>query len=447
MKLAVLAAVFAISGGAQTQLTIRQVVEQAVQRYPGVRVSDEQLKAAAEAIALARTAYLPRADVLAQLNRATRNNVFGLLLPQSTLPTISGPPNPENSLTSVWGSAVGFLVTWEPFDFGLRQANVNVAQAGRDHAEAALERSRFDVAVQTADAYLTVLAAQAAQRASEAQRERSRSVGKIVAAQVQADLRPGADDSRARADIAVAETQVIQSEQAVRIARLTLQQFAGSDLAVISDRFSNVPSDLQYLQGIASTPYAKEQRSAVSEAEARRKALDKLWYPRFLLQASSYARGTGANPDGSTGGALSGIGPNIQNWAAGMTVTFPVLEQPSLKIRKRIEDHRVLSESARYDQLLVDLAARRDRAFANLETARRVALQLPVQLEAARAAERQAKARYEAGLANLVEIADAQRLLTQTEIDEALAKLNVWRGLLGVAAADGNLEAFLEQTK
>ena len=108
---------------------------------------------------LARTAYLPRADVLAQLNRATRNNVFGLLLPQSTLPTISGPPNPENDMTNVWGSAVGFLVSWEPFDFGLRRANVEVAEAGRARAQAAVERTRFDVATAAADAYLTLLAA------------------------------------------------------------------------------------------------------------------------------------------------------------------------------------------------------------------------------------------------------------------------------------------------
>ena len=42
-------------------------------------------------IQLARTAYLPRVDALAQVNRATRNNVFGLLLPQGVIPAISGP--------------------------------------------------------------------------------------------------------------------------------------------------------------------------------------------------------------------------------------------------------------------------------------------------------------------------------------------------------------------
>ena len=62
-------------------------------------------------------------DALAQVNRATRNNVFGLLLPQSTIPSISGPVLGTNNLGTAWGSASAVLVTWEPFDFGLRRAN------------------------------------------------------------------------------------------------------------------------------------------------------------------------------------------------------------------------------------------------------------------------------------------------------------------------------------
>ena len=65
--------------------------------------------------------------------RDAKQHLFGLLLPQSTLPTISGPPNPENDMTNVWGSAVGFLVSWEPFDL------VSAAQTCRSPKLAKLE--------------------------------------------------------------------------------------------------------------------------------------------------------------------------------------------------------------------------------------------------------------------------------------------------------------------
>ena len=61
------------------------------------------------------------------------------------------------------------------------------------------------------------------------------------------------------------------------------------------------------------------------------------------------------------------------------------------------------------------------------------------------AAVEQATARYQAGLGNIDEVAEAQRLLTQSEIDDALARLGVWRGLLGVAAAAGDITPFVAE--
>jgi hypothetical protein len=85
-------------------LTLGQAVQQSVEKYPAVRGSLEQVSAAASGINLARTAYLPRADFLGQVNRATHNNVFGLLLPQSVIPSISGP---LDTILSMRGVVIG----------------------------------------------------------------------------------------------------------------------------------------------------------------------------------------------------------------------------------------------------------------------------------------------------------------------------------------------------
>ena len=55
----------------------------------------------------------------------------------------------------------------------------------------------------------------------------------------------------------------------------------------------------------------------------------------------------------------------------------------------------------------------------------------------------QTQARYRAGLGTILEVADAQRQLTQAEIEAALARLAVWRAELAVAYAQGDLEPFL----
>jgi outer membrane protein TolC len=78
-----------------------------------------------------------------------------------------------------------------------------------------------------------------------------------------------------------------------------------------------------------------------------------------------------------------------------------------------------------------------------VQAARAVAVNTPVQLAAARQSEAQATARYQAGLASIVEVADAQSLLAQAEVQDQLARIDVWRALLARAAAQGTLTPFL----
>ena len=436
---------------AYPQLTLDQAVSQAMERYPAVRVSLEEVSAAAAGINLARTSYLPRADFLGQVNRATHNNVFGMLLSQSVISPISGPVLRTNSLENVWGTAVGALVSWEPFDFGLRRANVHVAQLARDRAQAQVAVTRLQAGIAAADAFLTIQAAQQTVLAARAGVERARVFNQSVEALVKNELRPGAEASRTRAELAFAQTQLIQSEQAVEVGRAALGQMLGvrpATIAIQPGPLLQLPPETgNTVLEPAKHPLALAQNAAIEEVKAREKALDRSYFPRFNLQGTAYARGTGVQADGSTGGAGSGLGPNIQNWGFGMSVSFPAFDLPGIRARKEIERYEERAESARYDRILQDLNGEIEKAKAMLEGARRVAQNTPVQLEAARALEQQATARYKAGLETIVEVADAQRLVTQAEIDDALAKLNIWRALLALAAAQGDLGPYLTLTR
>jgi len=436
---AALPALQAQQTAASSSLTVMQAVEDALRNYPSIRVSQEQINAAAAGIRLARTAYLPRVDALAQANRATRNNVFGLLLPQSVIPSMSGPVIGSNNFGTAWGSAVGTLVTWEPFDFGLRRANVEIATAQRTQSEAALKRTQYDVAVATADAYLTLAAAQQTVRAAQAGVDRAETIARTINALANAELRPGADASRAEAELAAARTQLIQTEQAVEVARATVSQFAGVEAAAIAISAPELlrlpPEQTVAPLDPAANPVAVEQNAAVEQAKAQVRALERSYFPRFYVQASGYARGTGAETSGALLGGVNGLAPNVQNYALGFTVSFPVFDLPAIQAREAVQAATVRAQTARYRQIATDLRAEWNRAVAILQGARKVAANTPIQVTAAHAATEQATARYQSGLGNIDEVAEAERLLTQAEIDDALARLGVWRGLLGIAAA------------
>jgi outer membrane protein TolC len=68
-------------------------------------------------------------------------------------------------------------------------------------------------------------------------------------------------------------------------------------------------------------------------------------------------------------------------------------------------------------------------------------------LEAARATERQAAARYQAGLATTLDVADAQRVLAQAELEDVTARLEVRRAMLLLSRATGDLEPFVLEAR
>src|SRR2546421_12526514 len=111
-------------------LSLYDAIQLALKNYPAIKESRARAQAAEEGVGVARTAYLPRLDMLWQENRATTNNVFGLLFPQSTIFSMTGPVLGTRSLgDSVWGSAGAMLVSWEAVGFGQRKGGVDGARA------------------------------------------------------------------------------------------------------------------------------------------------------------------------------------------------------------------------------------------------------------------------------------------------------------------------------
>jgi outer membrane protein TolC len=444
--LALLFSTAAIYAQQSPGLTITQVVQSAVRLYPSIRVTQEQMNAAAAGVRLAQTAYLPRVDTMAQINRATRNTFYGLLLPQSLIPGVDGVH--ADNFGSVWDSGVGILVTWQPFDFGLRAANVAFAAAGHEQAQATVNRTQFDVSVAAADVFLTMVAAQQTAEAARAALESWQTVQKSTQALVSAQLRPGADESRIEAEIALARTQVAQAEQAIAVGQAALAPFAGIAPSQINLTAGKLVTDLPAevpeppLQGSAH-PVALEQNAAVSRLKSQLTTLEKTYYPQFTVQGVAAARGTGMLTDGGRLGGLNGLAPSTPNYGLGLTVTFPVTDRFALREQEAVQSATIRASEAQYSLITTQMQAQFDTALATLAGARRVAANTPAEVSSARVVLQQATARYQSGLAPIDDLAQAERLLVQAQIDDALARLSVWRAKLQVETARGDIQPFL----
>ena len=432
-------------------LTIEAAIKYALAHYPQIRAAIERRTAANGGVNLARTAYLPSANALWQTNRATRNNIFGLLLPQSVVPSISGPVLPTTSNQSVWGSAGGLLVSWEPLDFGYRRAAVDAARAGARVASAEVEISQLDVASAVAGAFISVIDAQQAIRAAQADVDRREVFSRAVHVLVQNQLRPGADASRSDAELAAARIGLIQASATEKVALATLANLLSAtvdsvtlDAGPLLERSPTLPSAVP---NIAANPFASAENARVQQATAQVHVLDRSYYPHFNLQSSVSGRGSGANVDGSVGSGTDGLGLERENWAVCVTASFPMLDFFSIRARKQVASANERAEGARYQQTVQDLSAQVVEARARLEGSIAIAQATPTELQAARDAESQARARYQAALTNVLEVTDAQSLLIRAESDDAISKLNAWRALALLAAAQGDITQFLETVR
>src|SRR5438552_9377928 len=287
---------------ASAPLSLSDAIQLALKNYPAIKESRARAQAAEEGVGVARAAYLPRLDMMWQENRGTTDSVFGWVFPQSPVFSLTGPVLGTRSLgDSVWGSAGAVLLSWEAVDFGQRKAGVDVARAQTSLAKNQTVLTELDVASAAADAFLTVLAAEESVRAARANVDRLQVFASTVRTLVQNQLRPGAEQSRAEAESAVANTQLSQAVQIAEVARASLADAigaAGTSFELAPGSLTAVPQFTIEPADLKTHPAARAGQAALDVVHARQRTLDRAYYPQITLQSAFAGRGSGAEAPG-----------------------------------------------------------------------------------------------------------------------------------------------------
>jgi outer membrane protein len=433
------------------QFTVPEAVDYALAHFPAVQAALEQYNGARAAVGLARTNYLPDLNGVWQVDRGSRESVLGVLLPQypNILTGTQGTVTPHSN-RPFWSSGAGVLLSWEPFDFGYRRAEVRSAFATEQRTQQQVTLTRLGVASAVAEASLALLADQQRVAVSQADLDQRQVFARSVHALVDARLRPGADASRADAEVATARTRLIQAQRDQQVGSIALAQvlgLAGAGVSIQPGLFLQTPPDTSWAEPpVSRNPAALVQLGRVDEEKARIRVLNRAWYPHFSTEALLSGRGSQEESSGANGPASSGLTFSADNWEAAVTAQMDLTAIFAIRERKKMEVANRRRQEQLYTQTLQAITTQQQTALADLDGARRVARNTPVELEASRQGEIQAAARFRAGLATSVDVAAAQDLLAQAEMDDSLARLGIWRALAELAAANGDLTPFLTMT-
>jgi outer membrane protein TolC len=356
--------------------------------------------------------------------------------------------NNKNNFLGAFGFTTGALVSWEPFDFGLRSARVSVARSTTKRAQAQIVISELDSMSRAADAFLSVLAAQQVIRASKAKLDRMNVFLETVHVLAQKQIKPATDEYLAQAEAVRAEDELIAAEQNYKIAQATLIKWIGlaSDTVEVDPGplLRQIPETHFQTVDLNSHPHALAQNAAIELVQAKKHALERTYFPRLFVRIPVYARGSGFNPDLSHDFG-KGYYPTTFNYAVSALVQFPAMDIFQLKAQRRAESKNESAERARYEEIILNLKEQDAQARAMIEGSIRIAQNAPIKVKAFQEAANSARIRYRYQLATVNDVAQDEQLLTQSEVEYATAQLQVWRALLAAAVAHGNMKPFVEQ--
>jgi outer membrane protein TolC len=443
----VLAAPAARAQPAPRALTLDQAVAAALAKHPRVRSGEAEERVTEARADEVRTRRLPGLGVSAQINRSTGNTPPGAWFATTGFPPIAGAPRGKSLDGGTWQTGASLWASWDVLSFQRQAAAIDAALAARSEAAATTSADRLAVAYQAADAFVELVEAQETVRAAGASVERAQVLVTMTQPLVDQSLRPGVDVARAQAELAAARTVLARADQAREVRRVRLAEAMG-DASLRADADpGTLAAPLSETAPPPTAPSPAHPELVRSNAEVARtkqqeSVVDAEYLPRVDLVAALWARGSGLLQS-----PADGLVPDIPNWAAGAVVTWSVLDMPAIGARSRAASATTAAAAARRDETYLAVAAQVSSATAALQGARSVARQTPAALASARAAEQQIVARYRAGLAPVVDVADAERVLTQAEIDDAVARLEVRRAQLALARAVGDLGPFLAEAR
>lgn len=432
-------------------LTLRQSVEIALRNYPSIENKFFKLRAAKANVTLAKMQYLPNLNCDVQISGVTPNRIASVVMNDvsgfDTVPVDSGPPVSHSSFKPIVNNLQGLNFNWLLVDYGLRKANDKFAQADARTARADISLTRLDVAFAAADSYFHAAAAKQIIIARKATLERIESARLRVRTLVAEGLRPASDAADLDYEIAKARIGVIKAEKDFRLGLVDLSEkigFATTDVEVISDPVVHAPGpvDTRFAVDLRSHPLARFKYAEMDRWRAKRVVLDKAYRPHLWLNCSVWGRGGGDNVN-PIKPVLGGVMPQVFNYMFGVTYSFPFLEYFPLKAQKDMASSNERAARADLEQAMLVLEKKDATARIMLEQNRKVADETPLLVDAAKVKEINILKRYTIGLTNVVSLAMAEENLAQAEVENSVAQIEVWRAILALGYAQGDLNSFL----
>lgn len=425
-----------VGGAGPTRgMTLDEALAHARAHQPVLRRALARVAAATADARIPRAQWLPSVGATLEAFGGTANNTTAsyVNVPELDLPRIGGT---RVTGTGSWGPSsstlAGVGVGQELFDFGRIAAQAAVAdlayEGERHRADA--EALRVDLLVK--DAYYGVQGARAVLQAAEDAYRRAGVHRDMAAAEIRSGLHAPIELTRAEADLTRFEVGRIRAGGALRTAQAVFAAAVGVDEPLLDavgtpPPLAPVPALADSLrQAVAKDPVIEEARSRVRGADAFTRAIAAEMRPDLALTATFSGRAGTAEPSSGSISDRYGPLPIVPNWDVGLVLRLPLYD-PVVAARQQAAARHAEVARAEVSVLSQQEGAAVQQAYVSLEVSQAALISLGRAVDAARANDAQAEARFKAGLGTSLELADAEALRTDAEIQLAVGEFDTRR--------------------
>ncbi|MEJ2672121.1 MAG: TolC family protein [Deltaproteobacteria bacterium] len=409
-------------------LNLQRAIDIALKEQPSVKQSRETVAAARYNIGVARSAYLPQVNFVA-------NYYYGNAFSSTS----------RRPLTAVTGGAISsvssnvttnyyfyqFQANQLIYDFGKTPSLIKEARASFGQTQQDYAATRQQVVLDVRTAYFGYLAAQRSQKVQEETVKQNQDLLKQAQGFYKVGLKAKIDVTKAEANLYQAEANLIQAKNNVKLAQVTLM----TALGLKTWPFSQVEDVLE----VTTPPRSLEELK--SKALARRPEIVKNRYLQESNQAAVSVAWSGYFPVLSSTAAYGWqsvdqpFATMPSNWYVGAAVTVPLFEGLSTAYSLSQNKAQLRASIQNYEVLRQNVTKEVNQAFLNVKTGWELIRATKKALEAARENLRLAWGRYQAGVGTIIEFTDAQVQFSQADLNfvQALYNYRVYEAQLDKA--------------
>jgi outer membrane protein len=409
-------------------LTLQDCIRIALEANPARRSAAAGVQAAREAVGEAQAPYYPELGLQTGYRRFQSHAFLpGWVRIPPGSPTVVGP-------TDDWLG--GLRARYTLYDFGERNAQVQVAKARQGLAQEEQSRIRQDILLSVYYGFYGLTSALEARGVAEQNLDRSRDHQRLTNLRKEAGAVPKADVLRAQVEVSNAQLALVRAENLIRLARGNLNLSMGRpaenpvEVATASPiliRPEQIDLSLSSDQALQSRPEIKG-------------ALKKIEVSQRNIQAAQSAYGPRIRAEGSYGWQDSDFLPQDEDWAVGVTIEWPLFTGFARKHRLARAKADLSKEEAETERL--KLAVRQEvwNAFSRVTEAYQILETTQVLVQDALESQRLSRERYEAGAGTITELLDAQTALARAQATRVEAEWDYQIALAQFERATGQWE-------